>query len=169
MFLFIENKSISLIRLCCSWNDRKIEDCEVRFLFRMYILYLCLRIFYLCVLTFLVCSSLFAFLALSVREQMLSPAWPCLGPRVDGIPAVALSTCVLAPGEVLVLLLIPLMTLPSVCWLQRGSTVHWSCSVLPDGFPCDSCLTFCTKFFSSLWMEMLSCGNPGILQHKNVA
>lgn len=64
----------------------------------MYILYLCLRILYLCVLTFLVFSSLFAFLASSVREQMLPPAWPCLDPRVDEIRAVALSTCVLAPG-----------------------------------------------------------------------
>lgn len=64
----------------------------------MYILYLCLRILYLCVLTFLVFSSLFAFLASSVREQMLPPAWPYLDPRVDEIPAVALSTCVLAPG-----------------------------------------------------------------------
>lgn len=65
----------------------------------------------------------------------------------------ALSTCVLPPGEVLGLLLIPLMTLPSVCWLgvQKGSVVHWSCSVLPDGFPCDSCLTFCTTYFSSIW------------------
>lgn len=34
---------------------------------------------------------------------------------MDEIPAVALSTCVLARGEIMVLLLIPLMTLPSVC------------------------------------------------------
>lgn len=136
------------------------QEAEVRFLFRMYILYFCLRNLYAHVS--FVCSSLFAFLALSVREQMLSPAWSCLGPGVDEIPAVALLPCVLAPGEVLVLLLIPSMALPGVCSLQRGSTVHWSCSALPDGFPCGSCLT-CTTF-SSIWIEMLSCGNPGILQ-----
>lgn len=137
------------------------QETEVRFLFRMYILYFCLRNVYACVSNS-VYSSLFAFLALSVREQMLSPSWSCLGPRVDEIPAIALLTCVLAPGKVLVLLLVPLMALPSVCSLQRDSIVHWSCSALPDGFPYDSCLT-CT-IFSSIWIEILSCGNPGILQ-----
>lgn len=35
--------------------------------------------------------------------------------------AIALSTCVLAPGEILVLLLIPLMTLPSVCYFRGAA------------------------------------------------